>query len=145
MLTELKIDGNDKTLPGVYGIAGPGKATVSVVTSLYHSAPYVEEFYRRILAELQKVDCEYEIIFVDDGSPDRALDVAVEIARRDPKVSVAELSRNFGHYKALMTGLELANGELVFLIDVDLEEPPEPASDPYRLPRCVYSYPGDAL
>jgi len=134
---KVQCDGNDETLPGAYGIPGPGKATVSVVTSLYHSAPYVEEFYRRILAELQKVDCEYEIIFVDDGSPDRAVDVAVEIARRDPNVSVAELSRNFGHYKALMTGLELAKGELVFLIDVDLEEPPEALSLFYdKLEEC---------
>jgi glycosyltransferase involved in cell wall biosynthesis len=137
MLTELEIDGNDQTFPGAYGITGPGKATISVVTSLYHSAPYVEEFYRRILAQLQKIDCEYEIIFVDDGSPDRALDVAMEIARRDPKVCVAELSRNFGHYKALMTGLELAKGELVFLVDVDLEEPPEALSLFYdKLEEC---------
>jgi putative glycosyltransferase len=119
---------NDHSFPCGYGNAAPVKATISVVTSLYNSAPYVEEFYSRILVELQKLGCEYEIIFVDDGSPDRALHVALEIAQRDPKVCVAELSRNFGHYKALMTGLELAKGELVFLIDVDLEEPPEALS-----------------
>jgi glycosyltransferase involved in cell wall biosynthesis len=97
----------------------------SVVTSLFNSARYVEEFYHRILAQLQKINCEYEVVFVDDGSPDQSLDVALEIAQRDPKVCVVELSRNFGHHKALMTGLEMAKGELVFLIDVDLEEPPE--------------------
>jgi putative glycosyltransferase len=101
------------------------KATVSVVTSLFNSARYVEEFYQRILAQLQKINCDYEVVFVDDGSPDQSLDVALEIAQRDPKVCVVELSRNFGHHKALMTGLEMAKGELVFLIDVDLEEPPE--------------------
>jgi putative glycosyltransferase len=115
----------------------PDKFTVSVVTSLFDSAPYVGEFYRRILAELQKIDCEYEIVFVDDGSPDRALDLALEIAEGDRKVCVVELSRNFGHHKALMTGLEFAKGDLVFVIDVDLEEPPEVLSLFYeRLKQC---------
>ena len=110
---------------------------MSVVTSLFNSAPYLEEFYRRIVAELQKIDCAYEVIFVDDGSPDQSLDVALEIAQRDPKVCVVELSRNFGHHKALMTGLEVSKGELVFLIDVDLEEPPEVLSLFYeKLQQC---------
>jgi putative glycosyltransferase len=68
---------------------------------------------------------DYEIVFVDDGSPDNALNVALEVMKRDPRVSVVELSKNFGHHKAMMTGLSQARGDLVFLIDVDLEEPPE--------------------
>jgi putative glycosyltransferase len=97
----------------------------------------VEEFYRRILAELQKIHCEYEVIFVDDGSPDHSLTAALAIARSDPKVCVVELSRNFGHHKALMTGLEVSKGELIFLIDVDLEEPPEVLSLFYeKLQQC---------
>ena len=62
---------------------------------------------------------------VNDGSPDRSLEVAIELAGRDPKVKVIDLSRNFGHHKALMTGLRRARGQLVFLIDSDLEEDPE--------------------
>jgi putative glycosyltransferase len=106
--------------------------TVSVVTTLYNSAPYIDEFYRRVLSQIRTLGLDYEVVFVDDGSPDNALDVALEISRRDPKVSVVELSKNFGHHKAMMTGLAQTRGDLVFLIDVDLEEPPEILGDFYR-------------
>jgi putative glycosyltransferase len=105
---------------------------LSVVTTLYSSAPYIEEFYRRILAQIQALPVDYEIVFVDDGSPDNALNVALEVMKRDPRVSVVELSKNFGHHRAMMTGLSQARGDLVFLIDVDLEEPPEILGDFYR-------------
>jgi putative glycosyltransferase len=105
---------------------------LSIVTTLYNSAPYIEEFYARVLAQIQSLPVDYEIVFVDDGSPDNALDVAVKIADRDPHVSVVELSKNFGHHKAMMTGISQARGDLVFLIDVDLEEPPEILGDFYR-------------
>jgi putative glycosyltransferase len=98
---------------------------LSIVTTLYNSGPYVEEFHRRASAEAANVTDDYEIVMVDDGSPDDSLDVAIKIAARDPRVRVVELSRNFGHHRAMMTGLRLAKGALVFLIDVDLEEEPE--------------------
>ena len=107
--------------------------TISVVTTLYNSAPYIEEFYRRIVAQMRKLQVDYEIVFVDDGSPDNALEVAIKIAQQDPQVLVVELSKNFGHHKAMMTGLGQAHGDFVFLIDVDLEEPPEVLSEFYRL------------
>ncbi|MBI4695828.1 MAG: glycosyltransferase family 2 protein [Gammaproteobacteria bacterium] len=99
--------------------------TLSVVATLYKSAAYVEEFCARITSEARKITSEYEIVLVDDGSPDNALDVALGVVARDPHVRVVELSRNFGHHKAMMTGLCHTRGEFVFLIDIDLEEPPE--------------------
>jgi putative glycosyltransferase len=98
---------------------------LSIVTSLYNSAPYLAEFYRRVLDQIRQLSFDYEFILVDDGSPDNVLDIAIALTKHDPKVRVIELSRNFGHHKALMAGLEFVQGDLVFLIDVDLEEPPE--------------------
>ena len=98
---------------------------LSIVTTLYHSAPYIEEFYRRINDTARKITDDYEIIFVNDGSPDNALDIVVDLYHRDDKVSVIDLSRNFGHHKAMMTGLSYAQGDRVFLVDCDLEEEPE--------------------
>ncbi len=98
---------------------------ISVVTTLYYSAPYLQEFYSRIRAELEKITNSYELIFVNDGSPDNSLDIVLSFCEKDDRVRVVDLSRNFGHHKAMMTGLMYANGELIFLIDVDLEEPPE--------------------
>lgn len=98
---------------------------ISVVTTLYKSAPYIAEFLDRTQSELQKTGSDYEIIFVDDGSPDDSLRTALALSQTEPRLKIIELSRNFGHHKAMMTGLDHAGGDLVFLIDVDLEEPPE--------------------
>jgi putative glycosyltransferase len=97
---------------------------LSIVTTLYKSGPYVEEFHRRASEAAQRITDDFEIVMVDDGSPDNSLDIACTIARSDRRVRIVELSRNFGHHKALMTGLDNARGELCFLIDSDLEEDP---------------------
>jgi len=99
---------------------------ISIVATLYRSEDYIREFHRRCLASLRNIgQTDYEFVFVDDGSPDASLKVVLDLMREDPHVRAVELSRNFGHHKAMMTGLEHARGDLVFLIDVDLEEPPE--------------------
>jgi len=99
---------------------------LSIVTTLYQSAAYIAEFHRRAAAAARALAGEdFEIVFVNDGSPDHSLDVAVELTKADPHVVVVDLSRNFGHHKALMTGLAHARGDLVYLVDSDLEEEPE--------------------
>ena len=99
---------------------------LSIVTTLYHSAPYVNEFHRRAgaIANRLVVD-DYEIIFVNDGSPDDSLNQAIRLTKQYSNVLVIDLSRNYGHHKAIMTGLSYAKGDQVFLIDSDLEEEPE--------------------
>ncbi|KTD08825.1 glycosyltransferase family 2 protein [Legionella hackeliae] len=99
---------------------------LSIVTTLFKSESYVEEFCRRAADTARKlVGNNYEIILVNDGSPDRSLEIAIEFAKKNPRIIVIELSRNFGHHKAMMTGLAYAKGEKVYLIDSDLEEEPE--------------------
>jgi putative glycosyltransferase len=99
---------------------------LSIVATLYQSAPYINEFHERASAAAkQLVGDDYEIIFVNDGSPDKSLELAVRLTETDSHVVVVDLSRNFGHHKAMMTGLAHAIGEKVFLIDSDLEEEPE--------------------
>jgi len=98
---------------------------LSIVTTMYHSAPYLEEFYERVSKAAQKITGDYEIIFVNDGSPDNSLEIAVSLYEKDSRVTIVDLSRNFGHHRAVMTGLSYASGEKVFLIDCDLEEEPE--------------------
>jgi len=105
---------------------------LSIVTTMYHSAPYIEEFYERVSKAAQKITDDFEIIFVNDGSPDNSLDIAVSLHEKDSRVTVVDLSRNFGHHRAMMTGLGYARGEKVFLIDCDLEEAPELLSTFYE-------------
>jgi putative glycosyltransferase len=99
---------------------------LSIVATLYQSAPYIAEFHRRAsAAAMQLVGEDYEIVLVNDGSPDDSLNVAVALTEIDDRVVVVDLSRNFGHHKAMMTGLAQAKGDRIFLIDIDLEEEPE--------------------
>ena len=99
---------------------------LSIVATLYQSAPYINEFHERAtVTAKQLVGNDYEIVLVNDGSPDNSLDLAIRLTEQDSHVVVVDLSRNFGHHKAMMTGLAHAKGELVFLIDSDLEEEPE--------------------
>lgn len=99
---------------------------LSIVATLYRSAPYIEEFCSRAVAAASEiVGSDFEIILVNDGSPDDSLALALEVQARDERVIVVDLSRNFGHHKAILAGLHQSEGEYVFLLDVDLEDQPE--------------------
>lgn len=99
---------------------------LSIVATLYKSAPHLAEFHARATESAKRlVGEEYEIVLVNDGSPDNSLELAVELTRTDHHVTVVDLSRNFGHHKAMLAGLAQARGERIFLIDSDLEEEPE--------------------
>ena len=98
---------------------------LSIVTTLYRTAPYLEEFYARACSVAATITNDFEIILVNDGSPDNSLEIALDLYHKDPRLKIVDLSRNFGHHKAIMTGLAHAGGDLVFLVDSDLEEEPE--------------------
>jgi putative glycosyltransferase len=98
---------------------------LSIVTTLYRSAGTIDEFYRRSVKAAESLGYEVELIMVNDGSPDDSLERALALQGDDPRVVVIDLSRNFGHHKAMMTGLSYARGDRVFLLDSDLEEEPE--------------------
>jgi putative glycosyltransferase len=103
----------------------PRAPALSVVTMLYRSEPYLREFHRRMVVAAAAVTPEFEIVYVDDGSPDGSAALVREIAAEDPRVVLVELSRNFGHHPAALAGLAHARGRRVFILDVDLEEQPE--------------------
>ncbi len=98
---------------------------ISVVTTLYYSQNYLQEFYTRTRKALLTITDQYEFVFVNDGSPDNSLEKVLQLQSADKNVVVIDLSRNFGHHKAIMTGLRFASGDYIYLIDCDLEEDPE--------------------
>ena len=99
---------------------------VSVVTPLYRSAPYVGDFHRRSVEAVKAMGADsYEIIFVNDAGPDDSLEQAKRVADLDPNVVVVELARNFGQHAATLAGLTRASGDLIYIVDSDLEEEPE--------------------
>jgi len=99
---------------------------LSIVSTLYQSAVFIPDFYQRVSAVAQQfAGDDYEIILVNDGSSDNSINLAVQLTEKDSHIVAVDLSRNFGHHKAMMTGLAHARGQQIFLIDSDLEEEPE--------------------
>src|ERR1039457_6934413 len=101
----------------------PGK--ISAVVICYRDAPAVPIMHKRLTAVFQKIGCEYEIIFVNDNSPDNAREVLAELAAHDLRVVVINHSRNFGAQSAFTSGMRIATGDAVVLLDGDLQDPPE--------------------
>jgi putative glycosyltransferase len=98
---------------------------LSIVTTLYKSAPFIEEFVSRVVTASAKITDDVELVIVDDGSPDDALDKSLKLKQIHKNIKIIQLSRNFGHHEAILTGLQHADGDYVFLMDCDLEEAPE--------------------
>ncbi|WP_375428220.1 glycosyltransferase family 2 protein [uncultured Sphingomonas sp.] len=117
---------------------------LSIVATLYRSAQHIAEFHQRVSDAARDVaGDDYEVVLVNDGSPDDSLARAIALTEVDARVVVVDLSRNFGHHKAMMTGLAHTRGELIFLIDSDLEERPDwllPFSTQLRRDGCDVVY-----
>jgi polyisoprenyl-phosphate glycosyltransferase len=98
-------------------------ALLSVVAPMYEEQEIARAFVDRVTAALEGE--EYELIVVDDGSKDGTAAVLAELAAADERLKVVILSRNFGHQAALTAGLEHARGDVVVMLDGDLQDPPE--------------------
>ena len=106
---------------------------ISVVTTLYKSKFFLDEFIAGIQIALNQIQClDYELVFINDGSPDDSLKHLIERKKEIPQIKVLDLSRNFGHHYAIQVGLEYASGDFIFLIDNDLETPPSVLIDFYK-------------
>lgn len=98
---------------------------ISIVSTLYRSSPFLKSFLAECLQALSAIQCNhFEILLVNDGSPDDSLAYAVKRRVDIPQLVVVDLSRNFGHHNAIQAGLQHARGSLIFLIDCDLEVSP---------------------
>tara|TARA_B110001469_G_C9645877_1_gene326429 strand:- start:3281 stop:4210 length:930 start_codon:yes stop_codon:yes gene_type:complete len=99
---------------------------LSVVSTLYQSKVFLDKFLIEIEKAIQLIQIvDYELIFVNDGSPDNSLQYLITLKKEKyPKIKIIDLSRNFGHHYAIQAGLREAKGDLVFLIDNDLETHP---------------------
>lgn len=107
---------------------------VSVVIPMYYEEEVANECYNRLSGVLKKIEnYEYEIIFVNDGSKDKTLEILEGIANKDKKVKVLSFSRNFGHQCAVTAGLQYVTGDAIVIIDADLQDPPELIPDMLKL------------
>jgi dolichol-phosphate mannosyltransferase len=100
-------------------------AELSIVSPVYRAEVCIEELHRRLTAVLSELHAEYEIILVDDGSPDRSGELLERLAASDPHITAVILSRNFGQHAAILAGMAEAKGERIVVMDCDLQDRPE--------------------
>lgn len=98
---------------------------ISIVSPVYKAQALLQPLAERIAATLLPLGIDYELILVDDGSPDGAWERICWIARQDGRVKGLRLSRNFGQHAAIFAGLQQASGEWVVVMDCDLQDRPE--------------------
>jgi glycosyltransferase involved in cell wall biosynthesis len=108
-----------------YGHDKPGRKKLSAVIACYRDAPAVPVMHERLTAVFKQLSVDYEIIFVNDASPDDAAEVLANLAATDKRVVVINHSRNFGSQSAFTSGMRIATGDAVILLDGDLQDPPE--------------------
>ncbi len=99
----------------------------SILVPVYNEEEVVNLFYETMSKEIQKLNEEYEIVFVNDGSKDKSPIILAELAKKDQRVKVVNFSRNFGQQAAILAALSYASGEAVIIMDVDLQDPPSVA------------------
>lgn len=102
-----------------------GATRLSVVVPAYNEQEVLPEFHRRLSVVLDKLQCESEVVYVNDGSSDGTVGVINELRESDPRVALVDLTRNYGKEVALTAGLDHATGDAVVVIDADLQDPPE--------------------
>lgn len=98
---------------------------LSVIVPAYNEQEVLPEFHRRVTSVLQSLALDYEIVYVNDGSKDKTLELLQELQSDDRNTAIVDLSRNFGKEIALTAGLDYARGDAVIVIDADLQDPPE--------------------
>ena len=102
-----------------------GSTDISIVVPAFNEAEVLPEFHRRLAAVMQDMALSWEVVYVNDGSHDRTIDIINTLRSEDAHVSLVDLSRNFGKEIALTAGLDAASGLVVIVIDADLQDPPE--------------------
>lgn len=101
------------------------KAKYSIIVPVYNEEEAIPLFYKATIPVMEKLNEPFEIIFINDGSRDKTINVLTELADKDHRIKVLSFSRNFGQQNAIFCGLEHATGDAMIPIDVDLQDPVE--------------------
>ncbi len=108
--------------------------TYSLIIPLYNEEEVVLECVKRVTAVMEKINGDYEVIFVNDGSVDQTVPIMEKVIKTNPKLKMINFSRNFGHQIAITAGMDHAIGDAVIVMDSDLQDPPE------LIPKMIEKY-----
>src|SRR5215216_2730318 len=98
---------------------------LSIIIPVFDEETLLDELYNRTANALNKITDDWEVICVNDGSKDQTLSKLLALNRKDPRWKIIDLSKNFGHQRAIWAGLNFAAGEYIGVMDGDLQDPPE--------------------
>src|SRR5580693_751047 len=101
------------------------RPTLSLVLPIYNEEAVIPELHSRLQDFLAKLAMDAEVVFVNDGSRDRSMELLRQICAQDARYKVLSFARNFGHQTAITAGLDYARGKAVVVMDADLQDPPE--------------------
>ncbi|MBD3180945.1 glycosyltransferase [Candidatus Poribacteria bacterium] len=101
------------------------KKLCSIVMPVYNEELNLHKFFERLTEAIKDINCEFEFVFVDDGSKDNSFNIISEFSRKDPRVKGLKFSRNFGSHVAITAGLDHVQGDAAVIMAVDLQDPPE--------------------
>ena len=101
------------------------KELISIVVPMYFEEEVAEECYKRLTSVMDGYHNHYELVFVNDGSTDRTMEILRSLAEKDKRVKIVNFARNFGHQVAVTAGIDYAKGDAIVIIDADLQDPPE--------------------
>jgi dolichol-phosphate mannosyltransferase len=101
------------------------RPTLSLVVPIYNEEEVIPELHRRLQEFLAKLALPAEVLFVNDGSRDRSMELLRELAAGEPRYRIVSFARNFGHQTAITAGVDHARGQAVVVMDADLQDPPE--------------------
>lgn len=99
--------------------------TVSIIIPVHNEEDVIESLLARLQSSLKPLKYSFRLIFVDDGSRDKTIEKLLDVQKRDPRVRIVKLTRNWGHQCAFNAGLDFSSGDAVIFMDGDLEDPPE--------------------
>ncbi len=101
------------------------RPTLSLILPIYNEEEVIPELHRRLQEFLAQLGVDAEVLFVNDGSGDRSMELLRSLATDEPRYRILSFARNFGHQTAITAGVDYARGEAVVLMDADLQDPPE--------------------
>jgi glycosyltransferase involved in cell wall biosynthesis len=104
----------------------------SLIIPIFNEEKLIDELVRRAITAIEAFTADYEVIFVDDGSIDNSMHLILSQRAKNLKIKLITLSRNFGHQAAYTAGLEYSKGDIVGMMDGDLQDPPELLEEMYR-------------